>query len=481
MTGTSLHYAVRIRALAKYLGLIALMLATLTLLPLLISLLFADYTISSRYVLVIALLLALGLPSLRLQHPADLQVNEALTITALAFILAPLVMSYPMMAGGLSFMDAWFEAVSAVTTTGLSTVADIESMPRSFVFARAWMQWYGGLGIVVFSVAILLNHSIALRRLVSPTGESMLTTTRIYARRTLAVYTVLTLMGVILLAWLMEDAFMAMVHTLSALSTGGFSPYQGSLTGLSVPVQFAVVSLGMMGAIPFILYYRLVRGGWREMWGDVELRALLLVTLLVSVLLSLSMSLLDGMDGAGALLHGALQGISAQTTTGFSSLDIGQLSNASLGLMVVAMLIGGGVGSTAGGFKVLRLLIFLRLVQLLIQRTAMPPHAVNEPRLGGRALEGEEIERALVLILIFIGVVIVSWLVFLFYGYEPLPALFEVVSATATVGLSVGITDTDLKPLLKGLLALNMLLGRLEMMALLIVLYPGTWLGKRTE
>jgi len=238
----SLRYAVRLKTLTKYLGLLALMLASLALVPLLVSFWFGDY--------------------------------ESLSITALAFIIAPLIMSYPMMGSGLSFIDAWFEAVSAVTTTGLSTVADLEQMPHTFLFARAWMQWYGGLGIVVLSVTILMNHHIALRRLINPAGENMVTTTRVYARRVLAVYGVLTLAGLGVLMLLLDDAFLALTHTLAAVSTGGFSPLNTSLAELPWQAQFGVTLLGLCGAIPFILYYWLSRGGWREVWKDIEVRAL---------------------------------------------------------------------------------------------------------------------------------------------------------------------------------------------------------------
>ena len=477
----SLHYSIRPRTLAKYLGLLALMLASLASVPLLVSILAGEYALSKRYLTVILLLVVAGLPSLRLPHPADIQYNESLAITALAFIIAPLIMSYPMMGAGLSFMDAWFEAVSGVTTTGLSTIADLGKMPTTFLFARAWMQWYGGLGIVVLSVALLMKHHIALRRLVNPGGESMITTTRIYARRVLIVYVVLTLLGFGLLFLILHDPFLALTHTMAAVSTGGFSSLNSSLAHLPWQAQFGITLLGLSGAIPFILYYRLSRGSWREVLTDIEVCTLLGITLLISLLLTLSLTGLSGMNWGDATRHGFLLGISAQTTTGFSSLNLGDLDPLSLGLLILAMVIGGGAGSTAGGFKILRLLIVVRLIQLSVQRTAMPAHAVSEPRLYDKALESDEIERALLLIILFMIVILVSWLIFLAYGHQPLQALFEVASAVGTVGLSSGLTSQALEPLLKAVLCIDMTLGRLEIIALLVVFYPGTWLGKRME
>ena len=111
----------------------------------------------------------------------------------------------------------------------------------------------------------------------------------------------------------------------------------------------------------------------------------------------------------------------------------------------------------------------------------MPPHAVSEPSLGDRTLEQDDIERALLLILLFLIIIIISWLIFLACEQDPLQSLFEVASAVGTVGLSSGLTSHELTPLLKSVLCVDMLSGRVEIIALLVVLYPGTWLGKRAE
>jgi trk system potassium uptake protein TrkH len=133
------------------------------------------------------------------------------------------------------------------------------------------------------------------------------------------------------------------------------------------------------------------------------------------------------------------------------------------------------VGSTAGGVKLLRILILIRVIQLAILRTQVPRHAVVHPEVGGHPLEGPQIEHALLVLLLFPLVILLSWLPFLASGYAPLDALVEVVSAVGTVGLSTGITGPDLEPGLKLLLGLDMLLGRLEILALLVLVYPGTW------
>jgi trk system potassium uptake protein TrkH len=187
------------------------------------------------------------------------------------------------------------------------------------------------------------------------------------------------------------------------------------------------------------------------------------------------------MELQDALGHAFFLGMSAQTTAGFTTLDLNSIDDSAKLSMIISMLIGGGVGSTAGGIKLLRFLILLRLIQVILQRTTMPSQAVQYPKLGGKLLEDTEVQRVLILILLFIGIIVISWLFFLMYGYAPMNALFEVVSASATVGLSTGVTAADMPVLLKLILCLDMLFGRLEIIALLVVLYPPNWIGKRKE
>ena len=145
------------------------------------------------------------------------------------------------------------------------------------------------------------------------------------------------------------------------------------------------------------------------------------------------------------------------------------------------MLIGGGTGSTAGGFKILRLLIFIRLLQMIIVRFCVPRHTVIEPRIHGERIDDEQIREAMTFIILFGIVIFASWFPFVAMGYDPLDSLFEVVSATGTAGLSVGITSSDLPELLKIILCVDMLLGRLEILAWLVLVNPGTWIGRRSE
>ena len=480
-----LSYAVRPRVIAKYLGQVGVMIGLVTLVPFAASILFGEFHRAVPIGVVVAAIVTISVPLTRMDVSQDLQANEVITVAALSFLLSPVLMVYPLTTMGLAPIDAFFEAVSAITTTGLSTLPHVEEMSRTFLFSRAWMQWSGGLGIVVFSLALLMGHEPVSRRLFELEGgiENIVATVRTHARRVLVVYLSLTIVSILILWAMHVDLFTAVVQVLAAVSTGGFSSFDTSLAGLhSWPAAYVVIAISLCGAFPLYLYYASYARGVRLWIADIEVRALLVAVLATTVLLIWTLSRgMPTMSFGDVLRHAPLLAVSAQSTTGFTSLPIGDLDPASKLIMIVSMALGGSVGSTAGGIKILRLLILLRVLQLALRRTGMPSRAVAEPRLAGRRLEGDEIEKALILLALFVAVVLISWVPFVATGLDPLDALFEVVSASGTVGLSTGVTSLSLPAGLKGVLCLDMLFGRLEVVALLVVLYPPTWFGNRKD
>jgi trk system potassium uptake protein TrkH len=477
----SLQHAVRWRVVGKRCGQLALVLAASTLVPAAVAVLAAEAGSAARYGLVALLLGAGGAASGRIAAPPDIQVNEGLVIGAFAFLATPLAMCWPMMAGGIGLADALFESVSAVTTTGLSTIASVEHRGASFLFERAWLQWLGGLGIVVLSVALLSSSDIASRRLIeSPVApETLDTTTRTYARQTFLVYAGLTCAAVAVLGLSGWGWFDAVVLALAAVSTGGFAPYDTSLAAApGWAPRTAVIAFAALGALPLVLYANVWRRRWRAIAEDPELRLFVVAAALTCT----AMALLTWRR-EGSSLHGLgnaiTMAVSAQTTSGFATLAPAGLDAASQLVLILAMAIGGSVGSTAGGIKLLRLLLLLRIAQLIVRRTALPRAAVTPLTVHGRPVDADDLSGAMFIALLFTATVVASWLAFLLHGVEPLPALFEVVSAVGTVGLSAGVAGPALPDALKLVLGIDMLLGRVEFVAMLVLLYPGTWFGRR--
>jgi trk system potassium uptake protein TrkH len=481
-TSGTLLYAARPAVVARHAGQLAVLLAGLSLVPVPVALIADEYSSAMRYVVVAIALALSGAWLARREAPDTVQVNEAMVIGMLAFIATPLAMTWPLMASGIGFGDALFECISGITTTGLSTLGTVEGMPVSFLFERAWLQWLGGLGIVVLSVALLSGSELASRRLVeSPVSpETLDTSTRTYARRSFFVYLSLTL-GAIALLWLAGwPAVDAVLLALAAISTGGFAPHDVSLAASPLwSARWAVIVVALLGALPLLLYHSALRRQWKTLFRDPELRLLALLGMAMTVLLALLMAYRDGEWSLQHAARAAIMALSAQTTSGFAVVAPVDLGHAAMLVLIVAMAVGGSVGSTAGGIKLLRMVLLLRVARLIVRRTAMPQHAVTPLRLRGNRVSMEDLTGALFVVLLFVATVVLSWLPFLAAGYDPLRSLFEVVSAVGTVGLSAGVTGPGLPDGLKAVLCVDMLMGRVEFIAMLVMLYPRTWFGRR--
>ncbi len=476
-------YAVRPAVVARYFGSLCLLLALSGILPLAFALLVGDRPYALRHALVCAGLGVLGWLLNSKRPRVEVQRNEALVIVVLTFLAAALAFALPMMDRGLPFASALFESVSGITTTGLTTIADVEARSPSVLFTAAWLQWIGGLGIMVLGFALLFGQGVNAMRLAGVLTEqgSMLGGTRAHGRMVLAVYFSLTLIGILLLRLTGLDWFGSVTLGLAAISTGGYSPYNASIGGLGGMSQSVIMAVSVAGAFSMLLYHRLWRREWRLVLRDPELHALWLFAGLVAAGIALALWQSGRMSAGGALQAGVVTALSAQSTTGFSALPISSLDTTSKLLLIFSMLAGGGVGSTAGGIKLLRVLILLSLIRHLIVRSRLLAHAVAPTQFLGRNWSDEALLGMLLVMLLHLLVAGLSWLVFLPYGYDPLDALFEVVSATGTVGLSTGITAASLPAPLQMVLLADMLLGRLEILAVLVFLAPRTWFGQRRD
>lgn len=480
----ALRYSVRPLPILKYFGQLCIVLALLTLVPLVVSAILGSYHVTLRYSIVVVGVFVTGLLLRRLPTPRRVQTNEAMVVTALIFLFGALVMTWPIMGSGLSFGDALFETISGITTTGLSVTASVADKPAIFLFSRAWMQWVGGLGIVILFVATMIRPGLAAKRIgdLEDYEDDLVGSTRTHARRMLITYSALTGFGIVVLGLLGAGWFNGVLYSFAAVSTGGFSPHDASLAGLNgLPLQAMVMLLSVAGAVPLVLYFRSFTGSGRVLIRDRQLQGLLIAGLVTSLLVAWFLFAQDGFSWVQALRHGVLNGFSAQSTTGFSTLDISQIGAGAKLTLILSMLLGGGAGSTAGGIKILRLLILVQLLYVFLQRPSMPKQAIAEASLGRHRLEADEIQTSLSIVFLFLMAIAVSWLVFVGMGHDPLDSLFEVASAIGTVGLSTGVAAPDLHPILKGVLCADMLLGRLEIIAWLVLFYPRTWIGRRLE
>lgn len=477
MSPDALRQPLRPAVLRSLFGAAALPAAAVTAAPALFALGAGDMVFAGRGLIATLAFLALRFLC-RTGELSDVQRNEARVATALLFVLVPLAMAVPMATHArLGGFDAVFESISAITTTGLSLM-DPEGAAPSLLFARAWLQWVGGFGIVALTLAVLVPPGAAA---VDPTagtvdrlgGRSV----RELMRRLLITYVILTATVAIALMTTGLAPLRAILLAFSSVSTGGMSPDAHGVGDLVPAAQLITLAGAVFGSLPLLWLGFASRGADARLAVRQVLTGLVAIAVVGAVVLY-SLSRFRGVEQGATLWNALTLTVSAQTTAGFETFPIPDLDQGSKLAMCFAMATGGSVGSAAGGIKLLRLLILFAIVRRWIARTSVPREAVLYVRVAGIRFDDDDVRRVLVVTMMFGATVLLSWLPFVVYGFAPLDALFEVVSATGTVGLSTGLTEPGLPSGLKAVLALDMLLGRLEFLAVLLILYPGTWVAR---
>ena len=449
----------RAKAVAYYLGLILVIFGAANYAPAIVALV-TNSNVFVFYLVVGTLMIVIGYSIHALGRGVaskELKFCDAAAIATVSFIIPAVANALVMYASNYDFTNALFESISGITTTGLS-MYNTSTLPPVFVFARAWLQWLGGLGIVVLTLSLLVRPGTAAYRLFSThfRKEPSLPSSSILSKHIMLFYIGLTLAA--FLAYLMAGLplFDSLVYSLTTTSTGGFSSYT-SLSGNSVIVATVFMFLSSQS---FIFYYRLLRGR--------SLKCLSKGTQLFSF------ALLTVLGGSTLLavwhknvITVFFHFISALSTTGYSTVNISSLPVAGQLLLILAMFIGASMGSTGGGVKQFRIIVAFKAFITSILRLTEPKERVHVVKVAGERIDDSEVLTYLSVMLMYVIIVALSSFIFTAFGYKLLPSLFSVTSALGTVGLQPSMITPNLPVILKTVLMINMILGRLEVITVI--------------
>jgi len=382
----------------------------------------------------------------------------------------------------LHFKDpasSFFESVSGYTGTGLSMAVRADLLPKTLQWWRSFIEWIGGMGVIVLMLAILAGPrpGAATYSLyyAEARGEKIHPSVRTTLRTMWWIFLLYTFISVIALWGAGMPMWESINHAMTGISTGGFSVTANSIASYnSVAIELVLIPIMLLGAISFAVHYQMMRGQGRILWADFQTRWFLLLTLVGVVFLTLENLL--GLPGVEAIRSSAFQFTSAITCTGFQSADIASWTATAKLLLAAGMFIGGAAGSTAGGIKVMRMLVLIKGVQWRFRKITAPRGAIVPFRLGATAVDeadiGQRLEDASLIMflwLVFLGLGIVVLLHTTPSGYTLSDVVFEVASAQGNVGLSVGITNPAMPLLSKLALCFNMWIGRLEIIPVLML------------
>ncbi|MFZ5766926.1 MAG: TrkH family potassium uptake protein [Thermodesulfobacteriota bacterium] len=401
------------------------------------------------------------------------QGNDALTLaegSAIVFVswaVAIVAGAFPFCWAGFDLTRAVFESTSGWTTTGLSIV-DAGQISPLLLFFRALMQFAGGAGFAILMLSLMaaVPAGVGLST-AEGHGEQLVPHIRQSARMVFSFYCVYCLAGIFGLRLAGMDWFDAVNHAFSAISTGGFHYRADSVASWNSPaVEAVLIVLMLLGAMNFLTGYTFWRGRWQAVWKNGELRLMLVLLPLTIVLLSAGTEPPTGGGMSEQLRAAIFQAVSALTTTGYTTLSLDEWNGFAWLLLIIAMLIGGGTGSTAGGIKQHRLYLLGRGVMREVAAATLPPRAVHEEMLWlgsqRRPLLDEDVRKAG----LYVGLYLFTWLAgscaLTVFGHPLADSLFEFASTLGTVGLSVGLTTVAAPDGQLWLQSAGMILGRLE-------------------
>ena len=413
---------------------------------------------------------------------------EAYIVVALSWVFFTIFGMLPYLLGGYipTVTDAFFETMSGFTTTGATILDNIDSMPHGILFWRSLTQWIGGLGIVCFTIVLLPGFGVSSQMLylseaTGVTHSKICPKTRVMARYIFMVYILLTAIESALLKVGGMGLFDAVCHSMTTTATGGFSTKQESIAYWHSPYIEYVVSLFMLlSAINFSLYIIAVKGRWKQLWQNVELKwfasSVGLLTLIVSVALILS----NGYGVEEAFRKSLFQVATCHTSCGFATDDYNLWPPFTWMLLIFAMLSGGCTGSTSGGIKNLSMIIVSHCIRNQF-RQILHPRAVL-PIKAGSMLDNKLVTMVLVFIAAYMSVAFVGWTLLMAFGVGFTESMSTVISAMGNVGPGLGsfgpaFSWAALPDGAKWILSSLMLIGRLEIFGFLLIFYRATWRG----
>ncbi len=466
--------------LLNELGILLVIASILLLFPLLVALVYGESATYKPFLISSAVSAVSGTVLRFIPCDVDFERKHAIGLVVIAWPVVSLPSALPFYLSGVAptYLDAFFEAISGWTTTGLSTIGgNADLFYQSINFWRHFMQYVGGLGIIIMGIVVLvpLRDWETTSQLAVAAGRKYRIVPSLNNTIKIIAVMYLGLLGISTLLFYLAgmDPFDSINHAMAGLSTGGFSTRGGSLGAYgSSMVNIVSLPIMILGSTNFVLVYFLITRDWKSYLRDIETKVFWLAFIILTGTLILWFSLRS--VGYSNSLDVIFMITSALTTTGWSTIPatavLLQWAPLALVFLILAMLIGANSSSTGGGIKAYRVGLMIKSIIWRIEEFIYPDSIVLNKKythLKDKGIEDKEINHVYTFITMYFLVLIFSFFIFIIFGHPIMPSFYEVTSAVGTVGLSSGLTNTALNPFLKVVLCINMWLGRIEILPIL--------------
>jgi len=417
----------------------------------------------------------------------NLSIRQAFVLTTFSWVALAAFAAIPLAWSelNLSYTDAFFEAMSGLTTTGATIITNLDTAPPGILLWRALLQWLGGIGIIVMAVAVLPMLQIGGMQLFrmesSDTSEKILPRATQIAGSITLLY--LAISAANTLAYMMAGMglFDAVAHAMTTIATGGFSTYNASIGQFnSAAVDSVSILFMIIGSLPFVLYLHALRGNAEPLWKDSQVRWFFSLIIIFVAIATLYQIVVNANTGTRAFQLAAFNVVSVMTGTGYTTADYGLWGPFAVVFFFCLMFIGGCAGSTSCGLKIFRIQVIFENVKVHINRIIYP-NGVFVARFNDRALPDHVSASVLSFLYLFFLCFGLLSIALSFTGLDILTSVSAAASAMANVGPGlgkmVGPTGTfeQVSDIAKWLLSFGMLLGRLELFTVLVMLTPAFW------
>lgn len=453
----------------------------LMMLPLLVSVLYREPKTIFAFAVTAFVLVCAG-TVIAVRKPRDTSVYnlEGLAAVASAWILVSILGGIPFCLSGdiPNFADCIFETASGFTTTGATILTDIPAMSKGCLFWRAFSHWLGGMGVLVFILAVMPHNDTRTMHIVraespGPTVGKLVSKMSFSVRILYSIYIALTLLECLLLMFGGMNFFEAICHSFSTAGTGGFGLTPNSIADYgSVYIDVVIAAFMMLFSVNFTLYFLIVTGKWRQALKNEELRAFLGICATAILLITINITPLYG-SILTALRYSGFQVFTIVSTTGFATANFTDWPTFSQAILVLLMFVGGCAGSTGGGLKVMRIVILFKTAVKEI-RYMLNPRAVVTVKCDGKPIEKDVIRGVSSYFVLFMLLMVLSILLLSLDGHDLAVTVSAVITCMNNVGPGLGEIDpsgnfSGFSDWAKLLLALNMIMGRLEIYPLLVL------------
>ena len=416
-----------------------------------------------------------------------LSIRQAFILTAASWLALTTFAALPFVFSDLklTYADAFFEAMSGITTTGSSVITGLDQAPKGILLWRALLQWLGGIGIIVMAIAVLPMLRVGGMQLFKV--EAFDTQEKTLPRAgQISVWITIVYVGLTAIWWfglwlLGLNSFEAIIHAMTTIATGGYSSADGSIGSYdSRGVETFVIAGMILGSLPFLFYLRLVREGSFSVFRDSQVRCFLAIAVFSSLAVSIWLwnghqeNLLD------ALVIGSFNTVSVMTGTGYTSGDYQAWGAFPIVILFFLMFVGGCAGSTSCGIKIFRFQVLFLTVKAQFQRL-LQPHGIFVPHYNHRPVQEDVIQSVMNFFFLFIAVFAVLALLLGALGLDYITAITGAATAICNVGPAMGTiigpngTFASLPDTAKWLLSAGMLFGRLEIFTVLVLFLPSFW------